>query len=95
MCEKENGKGCCFASADLTARQLNALVKKVGGPEVVKQILADRVQVVIKTIELPQVMVTCSAFSGNKCNICGSMIADGDDMCAQGHQLGSKYPQYQ
>jgi ABC-type uncharacterized transport system YnjBCD substrate-binding protein len=39
-----------FASADLTAGQLNALVKKVGGREKVLQILSDVVEVVMKAV---------------------------------------------
>jgi hypothetical protein len=39
-----------FASASLTAEQLNALVKKVGGPENVLQILRGTIEVITKVI---------------------------------------------
>jgi hypothetical protein len=39
-----------FASASLTAGQLNALVKKVGGAEIVLQILRGALEVVTKAI---------------------------------------------
>jgi hypothetical protein len=39
-----------FASASLTVGQLNALVKKVGGPEVVLQILRGTVEVITKAV---------------------------------------------
>ncbi len=39
-----------FASASLTAGQLNALVKKVGGPEIVLQILRGALEVVTKVV---------------------------------------------
>ena len=36
-------------------------------------------------------MVECQVFSGCKCTICGGFFADGDDICASGHQIGHKY----
>lgn len=41
-----------FASADLTAGQLNALVKKVGGKDVVLQILRGTAEVVVNIVKL-------------------------------------------
>lgn len=37
--------------------------------------------------------VTCGVFDGCKCTICGGHFADGgDDVCANGHQIGHQYP---
>ncbi|MBU1102822.1 hypothetical protein KJ853_04200 [Patescibacteria group bacterium] len=33
----------------------------------------------------------CQVFSGCRCNICGGFFADGDEVCASGHQLGRQY----
>ncbi len=38
-----------------------------------------------------ETMVTCQVFSGCRCNICGGFFADGDDVCASGHQIGQQY----
>lgn len=34
---------------------------------------------------------TCQVFSGCRCTICGGFFADGDDICASGHEIGRKY----
>ncbi|MBU4204900.1 hypothetical protein KKE19_02770 [Patescibacteria group bacterium] len=36
-------------------------------------------------------MVTCEVFDSCKCTICGGYFADGDDICAGGHQIGHQY----
>jgi len=33
----------------------------------------------------------CQVFSGCRCTICGGFFADGDDICAGGHEIGKKY----
>ncbi len=37
-------------------------------------------------------MVTCCQEGGSRCSICHAQIADGDDMCTNGHQIGRQYP---
>lgn len=37
-------------------------------------------------------MVICQEFSGCHCSICGGYFADGDNICANGHQIGTAYP---
>jgi len=37
-------------------------------------------------------MVVCQVFSGCRCTICGGFFADGDDICASGHEIGQQYP---
>lgn len=36
--------------------------------------------------------VTCQVFSTCRCNICGGYIEEGDNVCANGHVIGQKYP---
>lgn len=35
----------------------------------------------------------CQA-NGNRCTICGGYFADGDDICASGHEIGQQYPAF-
>ncbi len=37
------------------------------------------------------IMVTCQAINGIKCNLCPGIFPDGDDMCINGHEIGSQY----
>lgn len=81
-----------FASSELTAGQLNALVKKVGGPNMVRKILADRVQVTVAEKE-PSKTEVCAMLNGNHCSICGCVFPDGPSevVCVQGHVIGQEY----
>ena len=36
-------------------------------------------------------MQKCGVFSGCRCTICGGYFADGDDICANGHEIGCSY----
>ncbi|MFA7365258.1 MAG: hypothetical protein WCZ12_02775 [Patescibacteria group bacterium] len=40
--------------------------------------------------ELEKGAVICQAF-GSRCNICGSFIPEGDDICNNAHQIGKLY----
>ena len=35
--------------------------------------------------------VVCQVFSSCRCTICGSYFGDGDDICANGHEIGQAY----
>ncbi len=36
-------------------------------------------------------IVVCEVFNGCRCTLCGAFFADGDDVCANGHEIGQKY----
>jgi hypothetical protein len=84
-----------FASASLTAGELNALTKIVGGRDKVKMVLAGRARITVTIIE-PEVgklqteMVVCQA-NGTHCTVCGGYIDEGD-ICVNRHVVGQSYP---
>lgn len=45
-----------------------------------------------KPVVKKQTLVTCGVCSSCHCTICGGFFADGDDICANGHQIGKQYP---
>ena len=49
------------------------------------------VQISLPKREDPKEIV-CNAYSGCKCTVCHAFFGDGDDICANGHQIGQKYP---
>ncbi len=89
MNEKKTEK--LFASADLEAGQLNALVKIIGGSDVVRQVLANKLQIILNPVSPATIMVTCVVVGGSQCSICHGQIPEDDNMCGRGHKVGNQY----
>ncbi len=77
-----------------TGGQWEAIGNIIGGEKVLDGLLRGEVEFVIVSAKKPasiKVMVTCQREGGSRCSVCHSQIADGDDICQQGHETGHQY----
>ena len=80
-----------------TGGQWEALGNILGGEEVIDKLLRGQVKFVIKSVK-PEPgkfmeLELCRQEGGSRCSIsnCHAQIADGDNVCAHGHQIGQRY----
>jgi hypothetical protein len=83
--------------SNITDGQKEAIFNKIGGEEVLHDLLSGKVEIVVRPVVTlaieGMVLVTCATVNNRDCNICHTMFGDGadDTICANGHEIGQQY----